>query len=224
MPDIRKYPMTSDVDENDRRVVLSPEQKREIAEFQGLGFTYSEARWQVLTQEQKQDLLRQNRRVVLSPEQKREIAEFQGLGFTYSEARWQVLTQQQKQELSRQIRDAALRLYEKNPRRQIVMKARQAAMYRRRRDGELPENEFTITEDDLDWPTHCPVLRMELHYPGHFHHDPAGVSLERIIVTKGYVPGNVRVISLRANLLRKDATAAELVALADYYLHELDLD
>ena len=102
--------MTDDT-KNDRRVVLSPEQKREIAEFQGLGFTYSEARWQVLTQEQKQDLLQQNRRVVLSPEQKREIKEFQGLGFTYNAARWQVLTQQQKQELSRQIRDAALRLY-----------------------------------------------------------------------------------------------------------------
>jgi hypothetical protein len=181
MPDKRKYPMTSDVDENDRRVVLSPEQKRVAAELRGLGLTYTQAR-----------------REVLSPEQ--------------------------KQEHDRQIRDAALRRYEKNPYREIIMKARQAAMYRRRRDGELPENEFTITEDDLDWPPHCPVLRMELHYPGHFHHDPAGVSLERINVTKGYVPGNVRVISLRANFLRKDATAAELVALADYYLHELDLE
>jgi hypothetical protein len=63
--------------------------------------------------------------------------------------------------------------------------------------------EFTITEDDLDWPTHCPVLSwIELHYPGHYRHDPAGASLDRIDREKGYVPGNVRVISLRANLLQ----------------------
>jgi hypothetical protein len=139
MPDTRKYPMPSDVDENDRRVVLSPEQKREIAKFQGLGFTYSEARWQVLTQEQKQDLLRQ-------------------------------------------IRDAELRRYEKNPYREIIMKARQSAMYRRRRDGELPENEFTITEDDLDWPTHCPALGIELHYRGHFHQRRASHVLGRELI------------------------------------------
>jgi hypothetical protein len=209
--------MTSVVDENDRRVVLSPEQKREIAEFQGLGFTYSEARWQVLTQEQKQDLLQQNPRVVLSPEQKRVAAELRGLGLRYTQARREVLSPEQKQEHDRQIRDAELRRYEKNPYREIIMKARQSANSARKRNAKHGAHEFTITEDDLDWPTHCPVLGMELHYPGHYHLDPAGVSFDRVNVRKDYVPGNVRVISLRANLLRKDATAAELVALADYY-------
>jgi UDP-N-acetylenolpyruvoylglucosamine reductase len=135
-----------------------------------------------------------------------------------------VLSPEQKQEHDRQIRDAELRRYEKNPHREIIMQARQGAKSARKRGGKYGAHEFTITEDDLDWPTHCPALGIELHYPGRYHHDPAGASLERINVTKGYVPGNVRVISLRANLLRKDATAAELVALADYYLHELDLD
>jgi hypothetical protein len=59
----------------------------------------------------------------------------------------------------------------------------------------------------LDWPTHCPVLPwIELHYPGRYRNDPAGASLDRIDHQKGYVPGDVRVISLRANLLRKNIT------------------
>jgi hypothetical protein len=65
----------------------------------------------------------------------------------------------------------------------------------------------------------CPVLPwIELHYPGHYRHDPAGASLDRIDREKGYVPGNVRVISLRANLLRKDITYKELRALADFFV------
>ena len=52
---------------------------------------------------------------------------------------------------------------------------------------------------------------------GHYRHDRAGASLDRIDREKGYVPGNARVISLRANLLRKDITYEELHALADFF-------
>lgn len=40
--------------------------------------------------------------------------------------------------------------------------------------------------------------------------DPRSPSLDRINWKKGYVPGNVRVISQRANLILGDATADEL--------------
>jgi len=100
------------------------------------------------------------------------------------------------------------------------MQARRGANSARRRGVKHGAHEFTITEDDLEWPTHCPVLGIELHYPGHYRHDPAGASLDRINVKKGYVPGNVKVVSLRANLLRKDANAEELQALADYYIFD----
>jgi hypothetical protein len=108
-----------------------------------------------------------------------------------------VLTPEQRQIVNDQIRTAERLRYMENP---------------------YNAWEFTITEDDLDWPTHCPVLPwIELHYPGHYRHDPAGASLDRIDREKGYVPGNVRVISLRANLLRKDITYEELRALADFF-------
>ena len=41
-------------------------------------------------------------------------------------------------------------------------------------------------------------------------------SLDRIDNTKGYIKGNVKVISWRANAIKKDATLEELKALVNY--------
>jgi hypothetical protein len=65
--------------------------------------------------------------------------------------------------------------------------------------------------------------RIALPIPGlplgkDYRHDPAGASLDRINHEKGYVPGNVRVISLRANLLRRDIRYEELRALAEFFI------
>lgn len=42
-------------------------------------------------------------------------------------------------------------------------------------------------------------------------------SLDRINNDLGYVPGNVMVISRRANIIKKDATLDELVAIGKFY-------
>lgn len=77
--------------------------------------------------------------------------------------------------------------------------------------------EHTITWHDVHWPTRCPVLGIELNYSGgQGAHQPNTASLDRWDNDKGYVPGNVRVISLRANVLKKDGTWQELLAVAQY--------
>lgn len=157
------------------------------------------------------------RKSILSPEQKSEMAELRDLGFTNSQARWRVLTSEQRQTQARQIRNAEQFRYLDNPQREIITQARNAANSACTRGVRHGAHEFTITKHDLIWPTYCPVLGLEIHYPGHYRGDPAGASLERLDVTKGYVPSNVMVVSLRANLLRKDATAKELRLLADCY-------
>jgi hypothetical protein len=158
------------------------------------------------------------RRVLLTSEQKAEAAELQAMGFTRSQAWRRVLTPEQRQVFYEQIRTAERLRYIENPYREIIKRARYLRKWACRHGAKYNAWEFTITEDDLEWPTHCPVLPwIELHYPGRFRHDPAGASLDRIDHEKGYVPGNVRVISLRANLLRKDITYEELRALANYF-------
>jgi hypothetical protein len=95
-----------------------------------------------------------------------------------------------------------------DPKRYILWRAGQNA----RRAG----LEFALTADDLTLPTHCPVLGLELHYPGS-RNDQQAASLDRVDSTKGYVAGNVAVVSWRANTLKNSATAAEMCQLADFY-------
>jgi hypothetical protein len=160
-----------------------------------------------------------SRRVLLTSKQKANAAELRTMGFTRSQAWRRVLTPEQRQIFYEQIRTAERLRYIENPHREIIKRARNLRNSACRRGAKYNAWEFTITEDDLDWPTHCPVLPwIELHYPGHYRHDPAGASLDRIDREKGYVPGNVRVISLRANLLRKDITYKELRALANFFV------
>lgn len=81
--------------------------------------------------------------------------------------------------------------------------------------------EFTITRDDITIPSHCPVLGIELFFKEASDSkkvkNPNAPSLDRIDSTKGYVPGNVIVVSWRANFLKNDSTTEELIKLANYY-------
>lgn len=76
---------------------------------------------------------------------------------------------------------------------------------------------FSITADDISIPSHCPILSLPL-VQGSGDGSP---SLDRIKPELGYVPGNVIVVSNRANRIKNDATPQELYALAEFYL---DLD
>lgn len=71
---------------------------------------------------------------------------------------------------------------------------------------ELP---FTITIDDIVIPNFCPILGIELKKGEGKSHDNSP-SLDRIIPSLGYVPGNIQVISYRANRIKNDATLDEL--------------
>jgi len=76
----------------------------------------------------------------------------------------------------------------------------------------------TLSRADLGTlPTVCPVLGVPIEYGASRSGaaNPYGPSLDRIIPRLGYVPGNVRIVSVRANLLRNDGTAEELRLVAE---------
>lgn len=83
------------------------------------------------------------------------------------------------------------------------------AKYRAKKRG----LEFAICADDLmPAPEFCPVFpAMRLRY-GIGPHSMAAASIDRKDSSKGYVKGNVAIISRRANLLKNNATIAELKA------------
>jgi len=69
--------------------------------------------------------------------------------------------------------------------------------------------EFSIDHSDVVIPTHCPVFGTPLDCAA--GHRAANLpSLDRIDNTKGYIKGNVWVISWRANRIKQDASLEEL--------------
>ena len=85
--------------------------------------------------------------------------------------------------------------------------------FRAKRDG-IP---FDLDHTDIYIPNKCPVLGLTLDTNisrGKGYH-PDSPSLDRIKPSLGYVKGNVRVVSARANLLKNNATVAELAAVLD---------
>lgn len=75
--------------------------------------------------------------------------------------------------------------------------------------------ECTIKESDILVPELCPILHVKLgRSRGAF--DKSSPSLDRIDSSKGYVPGNVRVISWYANKLKNDITLEEAKRLVLY--------
>jgi len=72
--------------------------------------------------------------------------------------------------------------------------------------------EFTMELEELKWPETCPLLEIPLNqlHPDLDYH----ASIDRIDSSKGYVKGNVMIISHRANRIKSNATAQELALLA----------
>lgn len=78
--------------------------------------------------------------------------------------------------------------------------------------------EFNIVKEDLlPLPTHCPVLGIELVANGTKHNKQNSYSLDRVDNTKGYIKGNVIVVSFRANTLKNSASKEELRKLYEFY-------
>lgn len=76
--------------------------------------------------------------------------------------------------------------------------------------------EFTITLEDIKIPKACPIFGLTLSASiGRFNENSP--SLDRINNSKGYVKGNIIVISYRANQIKNDATPDELMKIGLFF-------
>jgi hypothetical protein len=110
----------------------------------------------------------------------------------------------------REKRRVAIKEYlAKYPEKRMVRNARYRA-----RQNNIP---FNIEPSDLVIPKICPVLKIKIEIGANWENRWNSPSIDRIDNSKGYVKGNVEVISFRANALKRDATPSELKLLALYY-------
>lgn len=107
-------------------------------------------------------------------------------------------------------RDKAIRAYHGNLAR--------AMFHRAKTRSKIEGWYFNLEQSDIVVPTHCPILGIELFASAIRDHAP---SLDRIDNSKGYVKGNIQVISQRANRLKSDATIAEWELIGAYMKRNL---
>lgn len=82
---------------------------------------------------------------------------------------------------------------------------------------------FNIGINDLTVPERCPVLGIPLHWRRQITntgpHDDSP-TIDRIDNTRGYEPGNVSIISMRANRLKNSMGLGEALAIYEYLLDQ----
>ena len=77
--------------------------------------------------------------------------------------------------------------------------------------------EFNLGWADIEWPTHCPIMGVELNYfSDRSCNKNNSPSIDRVDPSKGYVKGDVAIICYRANRIKNDGTAEELRRIATY--------
>ena len=91
--------------------------------------------------------------------------------------------------------------YKQNPEKRLFFSAKKRA-----EDSEL---DFNIDLSDIIIPDFCPVLGIKLDKYRQNNNKNYSPSLDRIDSNKGYIKGNVQVISWRANWLKNNGTLAE---------------
>jgi hypothetical protein len=103
---------------------------------------------------------------------------------------------------------------DKNPKWAWVVSAVGSARTR----AKYKELEFNLTNDYIYAiaANHCPVLGIELTFGGTQRVSPTSASIDKIDPNKGYVIGNVAVISNKANIIKSNATADEIRKVADW--------
>ena len=85
---------------------------------------------------------------------------------------------------------------------------------RRAKEKNIP---FSLKKEDIFIPENCPILGIPLERAiGKKSASPNSPSLDRIIPEKGYVKGNIIVISYKANTMKSDATPEEMIKLGEY--------
>ena len=89
----------------------------------------------------------------------------------------------------------------------------------KKKSAEYTKHGWDLEFGDIVWPEFCPVLGTPLDYFNTKVGDDS-VSFDRIDSEKGYVKGNVAIISWRANRIKNNGTALEHSKIA-YYMYNV---
>jgi len=91
-------------------------------------------------------------------------------------------------------------------------------MNRAKNNSKKGNLDFNLNKSDIIIPTHCPYLGLKLSYNKKDGKSDHYFSIDRIDSSKGYVKGNVQVISRLANTMKNNATIDQLITFSQNVL------
>lgn len=108
------------------------------------------------------------------------------------------------------------RWQDKEYRTSLIYQTMRSKFNAKRANASRSKWEFTVDFGTLTFPSHCPILGIELNYftDGYAHEN--SVSFDRVNPSKGYINGNVLVVSWRANRIKNDGSAEEHQKIASF--------
>ena len=100
---------------------------------------------------------------------------------------------------------------------------RRQMMHRTKSRSKIVGVPFNLDINDFETPEYCPILGIKLEYglTGKNTRSDFVPSIDRIIPELGYVKGNIKTISFKANRLKSNATLEEVEAIAKYIRDEI---
>lgn len=94
-------------------------------------------------------------------------------------------------------------------------KAQSSFFTRKKQNAKNTKWDWNITMSDLLWPSHCPILGIELDWFAEKRQENSP-SIDRIDSNIGYEKGNVCIISWRANRIKNNGTKEEHQLIVDF--------
>lgn len=103
---------------------------------------------------------------------------------------------------------------EKNPKEHWVIRAVGRAK-KRASANKIP---FDITVEYIESivPDKCPIYGTKFNFLGNKTSRPESPSLDKIDASKGYVMGNVAIISMKANVIKQNASSEDIFKVANW--------
>jgi hypothetical protein len=103
---------------------------------------------------------------------------------------------------------------EKHPKEHWIIRA----LGRARKRANVTNIPFDITVEYIEsiFPEFCPVFGTRFNFLGNKTSRPDSPSLDKIDASKGYVVGNVAIISMKANVIKQNATSEEIFKVANW--------
>lgn len=136
-------------------------------------------------------------------QQKEEIYHGESCRFCFGNIRWTK-------------RNNCVNCYTKNSMPRNFEKRKKQLIAKIKAQAKLKGIQFNITKDDVEWVSICPILELKIDYYTENFRKDGTASFDRKDPNKGYVKGNVFIISNLANMRKSDLNLHQIERLYNY--------